>query len=874
MGRSILEREQELAELGVAAREAKAGNGSIVLIEGEAGIGKSSLVDAIRSVLPAEGRLLLGYCDDLATPRVLGPLRDLRDSVGTALTAALDSGDRSRVHDALRAELDWAEHPTVLVIEDVHWADEATLDVLRFLVRRIGPLPAVLVLTYRDDELIRDHPLRQLLGLASQAPRVRRLRLARLSVDAVRRLGSSTPLDPERVHAMTSGNPFLVAEVFASGEVGRVPPSIAEAVVARLGNLDPATRDAVEQLAVIPSHVERWLVEAVVPGGLAALAAAEQRGVLTISPRRVTFRHELTRRAVADSLSAVRRVSYNQAVLGALLVRRAERPDGVDLSRILHHAVEVGDDDVIVRFGPAAAAEAVAAESHREAVAHGRLVLQYRAAFAPAELVPILERHAVECYTLALADEAVAAQEDAVALLRTLDDPRRLSLALRWLSRIYWWAGARPQAEVSGVEAIDVLTGVDDDLPLAMALSNQSQLLVLAGRCEEAIGVGDRAVAMGRGLDDAGLLSHALNNVGTAAWDAGRPDGRALLDESLRVALDAHEVEHACRAHVNLAWHLYDDLRLDEAADVLEHAVELADGAEFLGFLRYMRIMQGMLSLARGSWDEAERSAEWGLDAQPIMRCPALAVTGRARVRRGDGSGDALLAEAFEIAVSLGEAQRLGPAGSALVEAGWLRGDAAAAVATVAPWYDEVLHYGYPTVAAQLGFWLGQAGHRVEMPSVDHPYALLAEGRWREAAEAWLAAGCPYEQALALAASPEAADLLEALSIVDGLGAEALARIVRTRLRDLGVARIPRGPTPSTRDNPAGLTDRQVEVVRLLADALTNSEIAARLVLSVRTVDTHVAAILGKLDARTRREAVARAEALGLLVRPRPFSHR
>jgi hypothetical protein len=370
MSRSILEREHELAELGVAAREAKAGHGSIVLIEGEAGIGKSSLVDSIRSVLPAEGRLLLGYCDDLATARVLGPLRDLRDSVGTALTAALDSGDRSRVLEALRAELDWPDHPTVLVIEDVHWADEATLDVLRFLIRRIAALPAVLVLTYRDDELTWDHPLRQLLGLASQAPRVSRLRLERLSIDAVRRLGSATPLNPDRVHAMTSGNPFLVAEVFASGDMGGVPPSIAEAVVARLGNLDGVTRDAVEQLAVIPSHVERWLVEAVIPGGLGALAGAEQRGVLTISPSRVMFRHELTRRAVADSLPAVRRLACNQAVLDALLARRAER-SGVDLSRILHHAVEVGAEEVIVQYGPVAAAEAVTAE-RRAGVAQGR----------------------------------------------------------------------------------------------------------------------------------------------------------------------------------------------------------------------------------------------------------------------------------------------------------------------------------------------------------------------------------------------------------------------------------------------------------------------------------------------------------------------
>src|SRR5215831_18589460 len=122
MRRPILEREQELAELGAAAREATSGNGSIVLIEGEAGIGKSSLVDAIRSVLPAEGRLLLGWCDDLATPRVLGPLRDLREHVGTPLTAALDAGDRGRVAEALLAELTWAGHSSVLVIEDVHWA--------------------------------------------------------------------------------------------------------------------------------------------------------------------------------------------------------------------------------------------------------------------------------------------------------------------------------------------------------------------------------------------------------------------------------------------------------------------------------------------------------------------------------------------------------------------------------------------------------------------------------------------------------------------------------------------------------------------------------------------------------------------------------
>jgi len=284
----------------------------VVLVSGEAGIGKSSLVGAIRAVLPAEGRLLVGYCDDLASPRVLGPLRDLIGSVGTALTAALESADRSRVIDALRAELDWPEHPTVLVIEDVHWADDATLDALRFLVRRLGSLPVVLVLTYRDGELTRDHPLQQLLGLMPNVSRVHRLRLARLSPDAVRRLGAASGLDTDEVYAVTSGNPFFVAEVLTSGDVGGVPPTIAEAVRARLTGLDPRTRDALEQLAVVPSAVERWLVEALVPGGLATLADAEERGVLTVTPGRVAFGHELARRAVVDAMTTARRLESDR----------------------------------------------------------------------------------------------------------------------------------------------------------------------------------------------------------------------------------------------------------------------------------------------------------------------------------------------------------------------------------------------------------------------------------------------------------------------------------------------------------------------------------------------------------------------------------
>ena len=860
--RQILEREYELAELSAAAWQARDGDGSVALILGEAGIGKSSLVEGIRAVLPAEGRLLVGYCDDLATPRVLGPLRDLIGSVGSVLTGALESGDRSRVTDALRAELDNPDRPTVLVVEDVHWADEATLDVLKFLVRRISALPVLLVLTYRDDELTRDHPLQQLVGLTSATHRLRQLRLERLSPQAVRRLGADTGLDPTEVYALTSGNPFLVAEVLASNELGGVPATVAQAVRARLSDLDEVSRDALEQLAVIPTAVERWLVDAVVPGGLASLASAERRGVVAVTQNRIAFRHELVRLAVADSMPAALRVTCNQVVLAALL----DRLDEVDLSRIVHHAAEAGDAGVLMRYGPVAAAEAVAAQSHREAVAHYLRVLEHRAAFPPRDQADLLERYAVECQIIGLADLAVSAQAEAVGLRRALGEPLALGLSLRWLSYMHGWSGAHPEAETCAMEAIAVLAATGNQQAHAMALSNLSQLHAVAGRCDEGIAVGLPAVAMARDIDDAGTLSHALNNVGACYWQLGDTrQGRLMLEESLAVALGARELFHAGRAYTNIVFNLIGDFSLDEADQLLGQAIELAEDADFLGGLHYMYVAQSMVDLARGAWEEAERNAQWGVDADaPFIRCSALIVQGRLQIRRGHPGGAELLAQAWELAQQLGDAQRIGPAASALAEAAWLRGDLTAVTAVLRTAYEHVRQVGHGYLAAELGYWMVLAGEPVPVPESVHPFALAAAGRWHEAAGFWQRAGSPYERAAALAQGPQTSDLLEALTILNAIGAEPLAHQIRTRLKERGVARIPRGPASTTRGNLAGLTRQQATVARLLVDGLTNAEIASRLVLSVRTVETHVAAILLKLDVRTRREAAIQLRALGL----------
>ncbi len=864
MNRGILERDAELSALADAVQAAASGDGSAVLINGEAGIGKSSLVNALRARLPAEGRMFVGYCDDLATPRTLGPFRDLVGSVGAELSRAVtDGGDRDRVLAALRAELDWAEHPTVLAIEDIHWADDATLDALRYLIRRIADLPAVLVLTYRDDEADRGGALYSLLGEASRSSHVRHLALRRLSHEAVRQLSAGSPVAADNLFALTSGNPFFVGELLASAQGERVPRTIVDAVMARVRQLDAPVQDVLEQLAVVPSTLERWLVDALVPdgpGGVAALAAAEQGGLLTVSARRISFRHELTRRAIMSSIPSARLIALNQRVLAALVER-----GGSDVSQIVHHAAQAGDEDAIVRYGPAAARDAARAGAHREAVAHLGLVLEHAERFSAAERAGLLEQYAIECYTSGAAEEkAVRAQQQAVDLNRTQGDLRALGSSLRWLSRMNWWAGDRSGAEQAGREAVDVLERAADTRLLALALSNQSQLCMLAHRLPESIAYGERAVALARQVNDAAIISHALANIGSSKCSLGDPAGERTLDEALRVALGAGDVEDASRAYVNIVWIMLDWFRLDEAETYLMPGITLAEESEFLGFLSYMRVEQARIEFSRGRWDEAARLAEAGLDAQTPTRCTALMLLGRVLVRRGHPDAASLLRRAWELAAKVDELQRTGPAAAARAEAAWLHGDQAAVHDIAAPVYEEAVRLGDQPHAAELGYWLAKTGQHVQ-PHSDHPYAVQAAGRWREAATLWEAAGCPYEHAAALAESPDPEHLLTALAALDELGAKPLAAQVRGRLRTLGVTRIPRGPLDETRVNPAGLTARQIDVVRLLGKGYTNAEIASELVVSVRTVDSHVAAAMGKLGAASRREAAARAAELGVL---------
>ncbi|WP_020393064.1 ATP-binding protein [Kribbella catacumbae] len=857
MERRIIERDGELAELTAAVRLATTGQGCVVLVSGEAGIGKSRLVEAACAWMPAAGRTLVGHCDDLLTARTLGPFRDLACKVSSGLAAVLETGtDRDRLLTALLSELRTSHRPTLLAIEDIHWADEATLDVLRYLVRRIELLPVVLMLTYRDDELSIGRSLQHFLGVTAGSDVCRRLPLSRLTPGGVRELTANSPLDAAEVFAVTVGNPFFVSEVLASGSATGVPSTVVDSVWDRLRRLSREVQSAIQQLAVVPTVIDRWLLDEIVAGGISALADAEEAGLLEVTPRRVSFRHELTRRAIADSIPAARRVELNQNVLTSLIGH-----DGTDIARIVHHALAAGDHRAIVRFAPVAALDAASGGAHREAIAHYQAALLYADEFPQIERAQLLEEYAIESYTIGASDEAIAAQEAAIGLRRSLGDHLAVGEGLRWLSRMQWWGGDRLAAEKAADEAIEVLEPQGPSRSLARAFSNQAQLDVLAYNPTKAMPVAERAVAMARLTEDSATLAHALTNLGASRWQLGMPDSMQILEEGLQVALDVGATEDACRIYVNIAWNLLDQFRAADAERFIAAGLDLAERAEQFGWLDMLHVLRAVTETARGMWSEAARSAEQTVGAQTLFRCPALITLGRIKARTGHPDASEHLASALELSHRIGEQLWIGHAAAAAAEEAWLRGDAAAVVDIAAAPYAEARQRGIRTgwPWPELGYWLAKAGHEVAKPETDSPFDWLTDGRWREAADYWGAAGYRYEYALALTESADPADLLEALDVLYSIDAAPLARVIRRLLREHGATSIPRGRGNASRENPAGLTSRQLEVLGLLSRGLSDAEIAEHLVVSVRTASNHVAAVLAKLGVHSRSDAVERA---------------
>lgn len=805
----------------------------VIAVAGEAGIGKTSLVARVAEEVNL--RVLWSGCEALFTPRPLGPLFDLAHELGPAVDALLSSDtNRERLFPAVLAAA--GAEPTLLVVEDVHWADRATLDFLKYLVRRMARVPLLLVLTYRDDEVAPDHPLVSLLG---ESASIRRIVLPRLSMDAVRTLARDR--DAAGVYALTGGNPFYVTEFLASGE-DRVPPTVRDAVLARAAKLSPAARRIVELASTVPGKAERRLIEEALHPSSEEIEEASTSGILTLQHDAFVFRHELGRRAIEDSLPEVRRQSLHATILALL-----QMGEGISPARLAHHAEQARDAAAILRFAPLAAEEAIRADAHREAAAHSRRVLAHLT--GDRERAELLEKLAYECYLTQQEEEALGHRMAALALWRRLGERLREGDNLRWASRLNWFAARNAAARECAAEAIAVLEQLPPGPELAMAWSNQAQLHMLAQESAGAVRFGNRAIELATKLGDDVILAHALNNVGTIEELNGEPDGARKLEESLRISLAHGYQEHAARAYTNIGSGAVRLLDYARAEKYLEEGIAYSTDRDLDAWRIYMLAWRARLHLEHGDWTAAAEDALTVLafrGAAPINRIPALAVLGRIRIRRGDPGAMALLDEGRTLAAPTAEFQRIAPIAAARAEAAWLRGDRAAAVEEARDAFAMGEQLNEPWARGELAYYLWRGG-AIDAPSegIASPYAKQIAGDWRGAAAEWETIGRPYEAAQALADSDDPDDLRRARDLLDRLGDRASA----TRLRR---------PRPSTLRNPHGLTAREMEILALLADGLRNSEIADRLYVSPKTVDHHVSAVLAKLGARTRGEAAAR----------------
>ncbi|MGD9996466.1 MAG: AAA family ATPase [Ilumatobacteraceae bacterium] len=863
---ALLERDEQCAGIGDRWDRACSGSGGLVVVTGEPGAGKTSLVQAFVQQLDGDVPVLWGACDPLSTPRPLGPLHDVAHQLdGDTRDALRDAGQPHEIFAAVHRYL--STHPCVLVVDDLHWADQGTVDLLRFLLRRVGSTRTLLIGTVRDDEIDVSHPMRGLLGDVARSADAITLRMEPLSVRAIAAMAEGLPIDPRRIEQLTGGNPFFVNEMLVhSGD--DLPRSVRDAILSRTADLDGSAWDVLHLLAcaaeAIPDHLLPSLRV-----GLPALRDLDRAGLTRRGARGVAFRHDLCRLAITTTLPPGADAAIHQRMIDAF-----ERTAGADPAVLVHHSLGAGDRDRVSRYAVQAARSAARSGAHTQAAAFYRIALHQGAAMGPAEEASLLEALAAESYLIDQLEHAIVASERAMQLRALAGDSAGVSANHHSLAVYEWYNANRALADRHVIDAITALDagdggpGADGLIHLGHALAMEAFLAVhsndvplasrsIARAAEIATRTGDRMLSVRTGLID--NMSGVL---------VGDERARVKVLDILGSASE-HFDEVYSSGYSHLTYLDVEQRRLDQAAELLAVSLPLTVERD-LPICRVWQLgSRGRLELLTGDWEASLSDANTVLDgpSAPLARTWPHLIRGLIELRRTGGGADDLHA-AWTLVQRYGELIRLLPACAALVERAWLTGDGMDHLDVARELLDTPPPPGVEWARGDLAVWMRRVDPSIEIlhpESLAEPYRLQLAGDHSAAAGCWQSLSAPYEQALALVETGDLADARAGLDLLDRLGADAVAAKVRLDLRTRGITAVPARRRTTTLGNHAGLTTRELEVLQELAAGLTNSEIAERLYISRKTADHHVSAIITKLHVSNRREAVRAARDMDLV---------
>lgn len=860
----LLERQNELDQLNQMLQRIRSQGGRAAFVFGEAGIGKSTLIEHFLDQLPAEQKRAIGFCDPYWTPRVLGPVRDLALSLLGPETLPVDE---ERYFNHFIQQLIKARETVVLVIEDLHWADHRTLDWLLFISRRLSQLPILLIASYRDDEHDSGEALRQALQNIP-AHRRQRLPLHPLSLTAVNALSQNHHLAPEALHRITNGNPFFITELMDSDRAGKIlPDSVSEILHSRLTTLPKNLLAFLEVISCSPKAVSPAMLQATGLSNIDPLCAhACHAKILFQSGQGFQFRHELVRMATYERILPLRKRQIHAQLLH-FLVNQPQPSPQPDL--IAHHAEGSKDVELVLKYLPDAAQAAARLGAHREACRHLKTAMGYLEQ-APVEVTANIYDHWAYEMSLLLNinDEVIEAREKATDLWRQLGRNDKVSENLSRLSRMYWYRGEPETARRYFQSAIQSLEDLPADAhsPLARVLAQRAQYHMQQEQMQEAILWGEQAYQHALAAEDQEMLAHSLNTLGTARLLRGDSTGEHQLRKSLSISRQQGFHEQAARVYSNLSECFIELGMLAQAEQLLDEGIAFDNRHDLDAWTCFLLGRKAQLRFEQDRYDEARQIAESLLQQNQqslLMNFPATIVLARVKVRCGDQDAPHYLKLAIEAAQKIGELQYRLAVDIACLEFHFLTGDFSSA--------GELLQASKslnPQVynvrrAGEWMFWskfIESSFAHLNSAPCTQPFAQFANNDFQGAAETFRQQGMLYLSAWALIAGKNPEQIETAMEILNSLQAKAAINCNWLQSLQAPVLKLRPARSRVTKKHPYNLTRQEQKILSLLIEGLSNNSMAEQLNRSRRTIENHVSSVLSKLQCKNRVEAVLRVQ--------------